>query len=65
MKPGSLGPIPRSAQDGATALDPLAYDACPGKGLSYPSLNEYIYGGLPSNWLVIPQLCDTVYRLNR
>lgn len=47
------GPRPVSADLGAA--DPMipkeALEACPGQGLDYPELNEYVFGGPPSDWL--------------
>jgi coenzyme F420 hydrogenase subunit beta len=33
-------------------LSPLAWDACPGKGIHYPTLYADHYGALPDHWLL-------------
>jgi coenzyme F420 hydrogenase subunit beta len=52
MQPSVRGPLPAPSGGGPVQLPPLAYDACPGKGLPYPELNEKIFGALPENWLI-------------
>jgi len=46
-----FGPRPTFASDGGE-LPSLAWDACPGKGIHYPSLYRKHYGRLPENWLL-------------
>lgn len=29
----------------------IAYEACPGKGVDYPEMNQRVFGALPENWL--------------
>jgi coenzyme F420 hydrogenase subunit beta len=50
MRPTSRGPQPVFAAD--TILPPLAWEACPGKGVDYPELYRRHYGALPESWLV-------------
>lgn len=50
MHATAAGPIPRA--QGQVDLPPLAYDACPGKGINYPAANEAFFGHLPHNWLL-------------
>jgi coenzyme F420 hydrogenase subunit beta len=45
------GPLP-TAHRSQAVLDHIAYEACPGKGLDYPALNQFVFGALPRNWLV-------------
>lgn len=45
------GPNPKLF-DNAKQLEEDVYYACPGKGLNYPELNNYVFGKLPDNWLV-------------
>jgi coenzyme F420 hydrogenase subunit beta len=54
MEPSPRGPVP--VFPASTSLPPLAYDACPGKGLDYPALYRDVYGALPTNWLTGPTL---------
>ncbi|MDZ7722076.1 MAG: Coenzyme F420 hydrogenase/dehydrogenase, beta subunit C-terminal domain [candidate division KSB1 bacterium] len=46
------GPLPVLNRGNETLKDPLIYDACPGKGLSYPELNRYVFGKTPENMLL-------------
>src|SRR5205085_10809891 len=50
MRPSSRGPLPEFADN--ASLPDLAWDACPGKGIDYPSLYRKHYGALPDSWLV-------------
>jgi coenzyme F420 hydrogenase subunit beta len=51
MRDTDRGPIPDfSALSGD--LPELAWDACPGKGISYPSLYRSHFGALPDDWLI-------------
>ncbi|MBZ0304059.1 MAG: Coenzyme F420 hydrogenase/dehydrogenase, beta subunit C-terminal domain, partial [Anaerolineae bacterium] len=45
------GPIPEPVHD-APDLPPEAFTACPGKGLNYPDLNDFVFGRQPENRLV-------------
>ena len=47
------GPIP-SFETMTSDLPEPAWDACPGKGIAYPSLYQKHYGVLPQNWLCGP-----------
>ncbi|BCX48295.1 coenzyme F420-reducing hydrogenase subunit beta [Haloferula helveola] len=38
--------------DHGCALPPLAWEACPGKGIDYPDLYRKHYGSLPTDWRV-------------
>ena len=51
MTDTSHGPLPTMRQSQAV-LDHMVYEACPGKGLDYPALNQFVFGALPRNWLV-------------
>jgi len=33
-------------------LPPEAFEACPGRGLKYPELTEFVFGRQPENWLL-------------
>jgi coenzyme F420 hydrogenase subunit beta len=44
------GPTPYAPHP--IALPPLAYQACPGKGVDYPQLYRQVFGRLPDNWLI-------------
>ena len=50
------GPLPVPAGPGPVMLPPVAYDACPGKGVDYPALNRRVFGTVfgsaPDNWLI-------------
>lgn len=46
------GPLPSKRPKVEPELPPIAYDACPGKGLNYPDLAQYVFGEQPSEWLV-------------
>jgi len=53
MEETPAGPLPAAA--GAdVGLSPLAYDACPGKGIDYPAAYRALFGRLPDNWLSGP-----------
>ena len=54
MEDSLAGPVPKFSPH--PLLDPLAFDACPGKGLNYPQLYKHFYGALPKNWLTGPTL---------
>ncbi|MGD2143348.1 MAG: Coenzyme F420 hydrogenase/dehydrogenase, beta subunit C-terminal domain, partial [Anaerolineae bacterium] len=45
------GPIPAAAGQ-QVRLDPIAYEACPGRGLDYPHICREVFGGLPESWLM-------------
>lgn len=58
MEETAGGPLP--AAEGAEAtLPPLAYEACPGKGVDYPAAFQTLFGRPPENWLAGP--CRQVY----
>ena len=44
-----FGPVP---DFGNAEVPALAWDACPGKGISYPDLYRKHYGALPASWLL-------------
>lgn len=44
------GPQPRAVN--GVALPDTAFSACPGKGLNYPALNDFVFGRQPDNWLI-------------
>jgi coenzyme F420 hydrogenase subunit beta len=46
------GPLPSIAQMQRFDLPPMAFDACPGRGVNYPDLYSSIFGRLPKNWLL-------------
>jgi len=43
---------PRPSFDQGVIVPDLAYNACPGKGIDYPSLYKSHYGHLPEDWRV-------------
>ena len=52
MQASARGPVP--VYPAAADLAPLAWSACPGKGIDYPELYRRHYGALPDSWLVGP-----------
>ena len=52
MQTSARGPVP--VYPAAADLAPLAWSACPGKGIDYPELYRRHYGALPDSWLVGP-----------
>lgn len=44
------GLVPDGRED--ALLEESVFNACPGKGLDYPSLNQHVFGKLPANWLI-------------
>jgi coenzyme F420 hydrogenase subunit beta len=54
MEDTAAGPVPKFGP--RARLDPLAFAACPGKGLNYPQLYTRFYGALPMNWLTGPTI---------
>jgi coenzyme F420 hydrogenase subunit beta len=46
------GPIPSAVPLKTITLSPMAFDACPGKGINYPNLCLNVFGQHPQNWLV-------------
>jgi coenzyme F420 hydrogenase subunit beta len=46
------GPLPMLNEDEVLELDPLAYYACPGKGLDYPFLHEFVFKQQPENFFL-------------
>lgn len=45
-----LYPLP-TVPERELRLDPACWIACPGKGLSYPALNQFVFGRLPESWI--------------
>lgn len=45
------GPIPVPVDQHPVELPEAAWLACPGKGLSYPELNQFVFGHPPKSWL--------------
>ena len=54
MAQAERGPLPTPVAGCRPQVPPLAYDACPGKGLDYPALYRAHFGSLPERWLVGP-----------
>jgi coenzyme F420 hydrogenase subunit beta len=52
MEPTPWGPIPTSVRSNQVDLPPAAFEACPGKGINYPNLFDYVFGQQPRNWLI-------------
>ena len=52
MQDSVHGPLPMPTQKGPIALERIAYDACPGKGVDYPKINRALFGIEPENWLI-------------
>lgn len=49
----AAGPLPTAVTDPSLVqLSPLAYEACPGKGIHYPAACQHLFGRQPENWLV-------------
>ena len=46
------GMLPVRPADGSFELPPEAVEACPGRGLNYPSLTKFVFGRQPGNWLL-------------
>lgn len=47
------GPLPQQVPGGQMVhLPPSAYAACPGKGVDYPGLRQFVFGGPPDNGLM-------------
>lgn len=46
------GPLPVAKPGSRLDVSALAYDACPGRGLNYPQLYQFVFGQLPENWLI-------------
>ncbi len=46
------GPLPVIRDETDTEIDSLAFQACPGKGLHYPHLYNFVFGKQPENWLL-------------
>lgn len=46
------GPLPTPILGRDVYLDPIAYDACPGRGVDYPALCAWYFDRIPSNWLM-------------
>lgn len=54
MQSTPAGPLPVKVNEEKINLSPLAYEACPGKGISYPESYVKFFGELPKNWLIGP-----------
>jgi len=52
MNVSQLGPVPTAVPGTEIRLDSRAYQACPGKGISYPEAYRALFGSLPGSWLV-------------
>lgn len=57
MRSSRRGPLPASVSSGPVNLPETAWLACPGRGMNYPALNEFVFGARPNpeqpvNWLV-------------
>jgi len=52
MRETSSGPLPAPIPGIPVRLDPLAYEACPGKGIPYPAAYRDLFGTYPENWLM-------------
>ncbi|NLE44135.1 MAG: coenzyme F420 hydrogenase [Chloroflexi bacterium] len=52
MHDTTWGPIPSPTSGVDINLSPLASTACPGLGVNYPELYDYVFGELPTNWLI-------------
>ena len=46
------GPLPVLVDENKTIENSEIYNACPGKGLNYPSLNRTFFNKIPDNWLI-------------
>ena len=47
-----VNPVPEPAvPEEKLNLDPNCFAAAPEKGLPYPALNQFVFGGLPDSWL--------------
>ncbi|MBM3948373.1 MAG: coenzyme F420 hydrogenase [SAR202 cluster bacterium] len=52
MKHTRQGPLPTPLVGDASQLAEWAFAACPGKGLNYPELSQWVFGHPPEQWLV-------------
>jgi len=53
MRSTSSGPTPVAVVTSARVrLDPVAYWACPGRGIHYPATCRDLFGAQPQNWLI-------------
>jgi coenzyme F420 hydrogenase subunit beta len=52
MRQTAQGLLPTFKENTYPHLSQIAYDACPGKGIDYPALNQQVFGKLPENWLM-------------
>jgi coenzyme F420 hydrogenase subunit beta len=52
MRRTARGPLPTPSPGSDVYLDPIAYDACPGRGVDYPALCTWYFDRIPSNWLI-------------
>ncbi len=52
MEETAVGPLPTPHSLRSTPHSPLLHTACPGKGVNYPELYQYLFGRLPDNWLI-------------
>lgn len=52
MEETAAGPLPAAVAGADVHVPPLAYEACPGKGVDYPAAFRALFGRLPENWLI-------------
>lgn len=52
MKHTDQGPLPAPTIGDASQVAEWAYAACPGRGLNYPELCQWVFGRQPEQWLV-------------
>lgn len=45
------GPLPMPPETNGVQLEPIAYQACPGNGVDFPALNNFVFQKQPQNWL--------------
>ncbi|NLG07441.1 coenzyme F420 hydrogenase [Candidatus Peribacteria bacterium] len=43
--------VPLPVKTGQNTVPPEAYDACPALHCNYPSLNQFVFGTQPANWM--------------
>ena len=52
MRPTPAGPLPHPVGESAPGLPEMAFSSCPGRGINYPEMCEYVFGRQPENWLI-------------
>jgi coenzyme F420 hydrogenase subunit beta len=52
FRESNYGPLPEEIAGGDIQLDDISFDACPGRGQNYPSLNRFVFGREPDSWLM-------------